>query len=114
MQDGLASFANSAWTTAMAKYQEMIETGCFQKNPLGTNYEASQELAATGKTLGLVQGNWVVALLKGKNPSGTFVLKALPATDNPASTFMPAAAGAGYGSTPRRRTRSSRSSSSTS
>jgi raffinose/stachyose/melibiose transport system substrate-binding protein len=97
MQDGLTSFANSAWTTAMAKYMEMERTGCFQKNPLGTNYEASQDLAATGKTLGLVQGNWVVALLKGKNPSGTFTLKALPATDNPAETIMPAAAGAGYG-----------------
>ncbi|MEU9828164.1 ABC transporter substrate-binding protein [Micromonospora chersina] len=97
MQGGQAAFANSAWTTAMAKYQEMNQTGCFQKNPLGTSYEASQELAATGKTLGIVQGNWVVALLKGKNPSGTFVLKALPATDDPATFVMPAAAGAGYG-----------------
>jgi len=97
MQEGQVAFANSAWTTAMAKYLEMERTGCFQKNPLGTNYEKSQELAATGKTLGLVQGNWVVALLKGKNPNGTFVLKALPATDNPTETMMPAAAGAGYG-----------------
>ena len=97
MAAGQATFANSAWTTALAKYIEMDKTGCFQPNSLGTSYEASQELAATGKTLGLVQGNWVVALLKGKNPNGTYVLKALPATDDPASTFMPAAAGAGYG-----------------
>ena len=75
----------------------MDKTGCFQKNPLGTSYEASQQLAATGKTLGIVQGNWVVALLKDKNPTGTFTLKALPATDDPASSIMPAAAGAGYG-----------------
>src|SRR5262245_61777677 len=97
MQAGHATFAQSAWTTAMAKYQDMNRAGCFQQNPLGTNYEASQELAATGKTLGLVQGNWVIALLKGKNPNGTFVLKALPATDTPSEIFMPAAAGAGYG-----------------
>jgi raffinose/stachyose/melibiose transport system substrate-binding protein len=97
MQGGQATFANSPWTTAMAKYQEMNKNGCFQKNPLGTSYEASQELAATGKTLGIVQGNWVVALLKGKNASGTYTLKPLPATDDPASCFMPAAAGAGYG-----------------
>jgi len=113
MQGGQATFANSAWTAAMAKYQEMDRTGCFQKNPLGASYEASQELAATGKTLGLVQGNWVIALLKKQNPSGTFTLKALPATDDPAKFVMPAAAGAGYGSTPRRRTRTSRCSSST-
>ena len=84
MQAGQATFANSPWTTAMAKYLEMEKTGCFQKNPLGTSYEASQDLAATGKTLGIVQGNWVIALLKGKNPNGTFTLKALPATDDPA------------------------------
>jgi raffinose/stachyose/melibiose transport system substrate-binding protein len=97
MQAGQATFTDSAWTAAMAKYLEMEKTGCFQKNPLGTNYEASQALAATGKTLGLVQGNWVIALLKQKNSAGTFVLKALPATDDQAITIMPAAAGAGYG-----------------
>ncbi|MFE7794747.1 ABC transporter substrate-binding protein [Streptomyces sp. NPDC057460] len=97
MQAGQTTFAGSAWTTALAKYEEMQKAGCFQKNPLGTSYEASQELAATGKTLGIIQGNWVVALLKGKNPSGNFTLKALPATDTSSEFLMPAAAGAGYG-----------------
>jgi raffinose/stachyose/melibiose transport system substrate-binding protein len=97
MQAGQATFAKSEWTTALNKYIEMDKVGCFQKNALGTSYEATQELAATGKTLGVIQGNWVIALLKQKNPAGTFVLKALPATDDPAKTFMPAAAGAGYG-----------------
>jgi len=97
MQAGQATFAKSQWTTALDKYLTMEKTGCFQKNPLGTNYEASQQLAATGKTLGIVQGNWVIALLKQKNPKGTFTLKALPATDTPSETLIPAAAGAGYG-----------------
>ncbi|MEU9191166.1 extracellular solute-binding protein [Streptomyces sp. NPDC048484] len=97
MQAGEATFAKSPWTTALDKYLTMQKTGCFQKNPLGTNYEASQQLAATGKTLGIIQGNWVIALLKQKNPKGTFTLKALPATDDPSETLVPAAAGAGYG-----------------
>ncbi|XVV17032.1 ABC transporter substrate-binding protein [Actinoplanes sp. CA-131856] len=97
LQSGQATFANSQWTTAMAKYQEMDKAGCFQKNPLGTSYEASQALAATGKTLGIVQGNWIIGLLKQKNPNGKFTMTALPATDEPASFLMPAAAGAGYG-----------------
>jgi raffinose/stachyose/melibiose transport system substrate-binding protein len=97
MQAGQATFATSPWTTAMAKYLQMNQTGCFQKNPLGTDYAASQDLAATGKTLGLVQGNWVVSLLKQKNPTGTFILKPLPATDDTASILMPGGAGAGYG-----------------
>ncbi len=97
MAAGDASFADSAWTTAMAKYLELERTGCFQENPLGTSYEASQELAATGKTLGIIQGNWVIALLKKQNPDGNFTLSALPATDDPAQTLIPAAPGAGYG-----------------
>jgi raffinose/stachyose/melibiose transport system substrate-binding protein len=97
MQAGQATFAQSPWTTAMAKYLEMQKTGCFQKNPLGTSYAATQQLAATGKTLGLIQGNWVVSLLKKQNPGGTFVLKPLPATDSQDQILMPAAAGAGYG-----------------
>ncbi|MCL8011237.1 ABC transporter substrate-binding protein [Streptomyces sp. AS02] len=97
MQSGQATFAKSPWATALDKYLTMEKTGCFQKNPLGTNYEASQQLAATGKTLGIIQGNWVIALLKGKNPQGSFTLKALPATDDPSETIIPAAAGAGYG-----------------
>jgi raffinose/stachyose/melibiose transport system substrate-binding protein len=96
MQAGQTTFGNSPWTTAMAKYLEMEKTGCFQKNPLGTSYEGTQDLAATGKTLGVIQGNWVIALLKQKNPTGTFFAKPLPATDDPAQTIMPAAAGAGY------------------
>lgn len=97
MQTGQATFAQSQWTTALDKYLTMEKTGCFQKNPLGTNYEASQGLAATGRTLGIIQGNWVIALLKQKNPQGTFTFKALPATDDPSATIVPAAAGAGYG-----------------
>lgn len=97
MQSGAATFAGSEWTTAMAKYLEMDKSKCFQDNGLGTSYEASQDLAATGKTLGIIQGNWVVALLKNKNPNGNFELKVLPATDEPATFYMPGAAGAGYG-----------------
>jgi raffinose/stachyose/melibiose transport system substrate-binding protein len=96
MQAGQATFAKSPWTTAMAKYMDMDKAGCFQQNALGTSYEATQQLAATGKTLGVIQGNWIVALLKKQNPNGTFVLKALPATDEPAKFIMPGAAGAGY------------------
>jgi raffinose/stachyose/melibiose transport system substrate-binding protein len=44
-----------------------------------------------------VQGNWIVPLLKEKNPQGTFTLKPLPGIDDTAKIIMPAAAGAGYG-----------------
>jgi raffinose/stachyose/melibiose transport system substrate-binding protein len=97
MAKGQDSFADSPWSTAVAKYIEMDKTGCFQDSPLSTSYEASQKLAATGKTLGIIQGNWVISLLKKQNPQGSFTLKPLPATDDPSQTIVPAAAGAGYG-----------------
>jgi raffinose/stachyose/melibiose transport system substrate-binding protein len=97
MQNGQATFADSPWSTALDQYLQLNKAGCFQKNALGTSYEASQTLAATGKTLGIVQGNWVVALLKEKNPQGSFTLKPLPAIDDASKILMPAAAGAGYG-----------------
>jgi len=97
MQAGQATFAGSEWETALDKYLQMNRAGCFQENGLGTSYEASQALVATGKTLGIVQGNWVVALLKEQNPSGTFTLEPLPAIDDTSKILMPAAAGAGYG-----------------
>jgi raffinose/stachyose/melibiose transport system substrate-binding protein len=97
MQAGQATFAGSPWTTAVAKYVEMERTGCFQDNPLGASYEASQKLAATGRTLGIIQGNWVISLLKKQNPKGTFTFTPLPATDDPDQIIVPAAAGAGYG-----------------
>ncbi len=105
MADGQATFTGSAWEQALAKYQEMFDAGCFQKDPLGTSYEASQALAADGRTLGVVQGNWIVSLLKEKNPDASFTFKPLPALDDEAKTLIPAAAGPATGSTPRPRTR---------
>src|SRR5205823_4573987 len=76
---------------------QMNQSGCFQKNPLGTSYESSQAQVASGKALAMVQGNWVISLLKKQNPAATFEMKALPATDNASQTWMAAAPGAGYG-----------------
>jgi raffinose/stachyose/melibiose transport system substrate-binding protein len=97
MAAGKTTFASSPWTTAVAKYVDMDKAGCFQESPLSTSYEASQKLAATGRTLGIIQGNWVISLLKKQNPKGTFTLEPLPATDDAGQTIVPAAPGAGYG-----------------
>jgi hypothetical protein len=67
----------------------------FVTQPVGpqARYEAGQTLAAAGKTLGLIEGNWIIGLLKQKNPNGRFTMTALSATDDPAAFIMPAAAG---------------------
>lgn len=96
MAQGKAKFAGSGWVTAMDKYLQMNQSGCFQKNPLGTSYEATIDMVATGKALGLVNGNWVLSLLQQKNAKTDYVLKPLPATDNASETKMAAATGGGY------------------
>jgi raffinose/stachyose/melibiose transport system substrate-binding protein len=97
MAAGQQTFVGSGWETAMQKYMEMNEKGCFNDNPLGTNYEASIASTAKGETLAVIQVNSAVTQLKLQDPDGTFTMLPVPATDNPDETRMAGAAGANYG-----------------
>jgi raffinose/stachyose/melibiose transport system substrate-binding protein len=93
---GKASFARSGWSTAEDQYVQMDQQGCFQDSPLGTNYNASLPLVANGQAAGVVQGSWAFAPLRQANPTPTYKMYPLPATNNPAQTWMPGAANAGF------------------
>jgi raffinose/stachyose/melibiose transport system substrate-binding protein len=97
MAAGQQTFVGSPWETAMQKYLAMNEAGCFNDNPLGTNYEASITSTARGQTLAVVQVNSAVTQLKMQAPDTTFTMLPVPATDNPDETRMAGAAGANYG-----------------
>ena len=93
MKNGSATFAGSPWETAMNKYLEMNQHGCFQKDPLGTSVEATDAQVAKGDAVAVVQGTWELGNLKKAAPAGTqFVMEPLPATDDTAQTRMPGAA----------------------
>ena len=95
---GKKNFQNSGWTTAMQKYLQMNKAGCFQPQPLGTSVDASIKLVTTGKAVGVIQVNAELATLQQQSPAGTkYNLLPVPATDNPAQTMMPGAAGGSYG-----------------
>jgi len=97
MRDGGATFVGSQWETAMAKYLEMDERGCFQDDPLGTSFESSITQVASGAAAGLVQGTWALGGLRDEAADGTtFTMRALPATDDPAAQLMPGAAAGTY------------------
>jgi raffinose/stachyose/melibiose transport system substrate-binding protein len=96
MKAGKTSFSRSRWVQAENQYVAMNERGCFQQSSLGTNYNASLPLVANGQAAGVVQGSWAFAPLRQANPKPTYKMFPLPATNNPAQTWMPGAANAGF------------------
>lgn len=97
MNKGEETFAKSGWKEAFKKYMEMQNSGCFQKNNLGTVYEDALSMVAKGDALSSVQVNLSVTAMEAVAPEGTvFKLEPLPATDDPSETRVAVAAGAGY------------------
>ncbi|EXG79409.1 ABC transporter substrate-binding protein [Cryptosporangium arvum] len=97
MTDGKATFAGSAWKTALDQYLEMNKKGCFSANPLGTSIENAISQVASGKSVGMIHVTSGLNQLQSEAPSGTeFGMFAVPATDNAADTQMPGAAGGSY------------------
>lgn len=97
MAAGDASFADSGWATAMEKYLEMDEAGCFNDNPLGTSYEASVSSVAQGEAVGLVQVATTLSQVQSEAGDTELAMFALPATDDADETLMPGSVSAAYG-----------------
>lgn len=94
---GKAQFSGSGWKTAMDKYLEMNKRGCFSKDPLGTSVDEANRQVGQGDAVAAVQVLAVTGQIEGTAPAGTeFGMFPLPATDNPADTRMPGAAGGAY------------------
>lgn len=97
MKAGAATFAGSGWLTAMTKYLQMNRRGCFSKDPLGTSFENAVAQVAKGQAVAAIQVTSVLGQLKSEAPQGTtFGMFPVPATDDPAQTRMPGAAGGAY------------------
>jgi ABC-type glycerol-3-phosphate transport system substrate-binding protein len=97
MQSGSAHFVGSGWQTAMDKYLQMNQRGCFQKDPLGTSFESSLAQVAKGQAIAAIQVTSILNQIKSQAPAGTqFGLFPVPATDDPSQVLMPGAAGGAY------------------
>lgn len=98
MNEGKVTFASSPWVDVMAKNLEMADAGCFQDNYLGTTYEEALKLLSSGDALASVQvSSSLTAVLDGAPEGSTFEFQPLPANNDAAKTFIPAAAGGSYG-----------------
>jgi raffinose/stachyose/melibiose transport system substrate-binding protein len=100
MELGKETFAGSGWRTALGKYMEMDDRGCFNADPLDTTYEETLDQVATGRAVGVVQVASVLSELRAAAPGMKLRMTALPATDDPGDTRMPGAVSAAYGLNP--------------
>jgi raffinose/stachyose/melibiose transport system substrate-binding protein len=97
LKAGKTSFSKSGWRTAENQYVEMNQHGCFERFPLGTNYNASLALVATSHAAGVVQGSWAFAPLRQANSRPTYKMFPFPAKNSSvAQIWMPGAANAGF------------------
>jgi raffinose/stachyose/melibiose transport system substrate-binding protein len=98
MDAGTATFAHSAWATAMDKYLELQKNGCFQPGAVGTVYDDALKLVATGQAFGSVQVSTSIATMQKHAPKDTkFTMAPFPATDDASSQLMAGAVGASFG-----------------
>lgn len=93
---GEETFQDSAWAQVVDQQAQMLDAGCYQDDLLGIGSDASLELIAGGQALGTIQGSFMFPALRDLAPDTQFTLYPLPATDDPAETYMSIGAAAGY------------------
>jgi len=71
--DGKTTFSkDKGYLEATEKYQEMIDSGCFQPNMTGTPYDESNRMVAAGEALGQFLIGTRIAALQAVAPDGDF------------------------------------------
>ena len=75
---GTGSFSHSAWTQMMKDYLDLNARGYFNKGALGTTYDQTTQLIASGKAAMVVNGNWILAPIRRLNPGQQLGMFPLP------------------------------------
>lgn len=64
MAAGKATFSNSPWKRVMADYYALNEKGFFNEGVLGTTYDQTAQLLASGQAAMVVNGTWMIPNLR--------------------------------------------------
>ncbi|MFC5468503.1 ABC transporter substrate-binding protein [Cohnella suwonensis] len=97
MYDGKATFAGSAWTKMMEDYIALNDKGYFNKGVLGTSYDQSVQLMATGKAAMMVMGNWALPAILGVNKDADLGMFPLPYAEAGKPVYVSSAIALGIG-----------------
>jgi len=84
LETGEAKLTDEPYVTMMTDLATMVEDGLFQKNAMGTKYDASLSLFAMGEASMLITGTWSVGGLKEMDETLEFGLFSMPGVNVPA------------------------------
>ncbi|MDX3104121.1 ABC transporter substrate-binding protein [Nonomuraea angiospora] len=93
VRDGKTTLAASPWKQVLEKYKQMYDAGCFGEGALGRTRSQGGDEVAAGKALAVAEVGAGLTPIQKAAPSSEFVMAPIPATDNPADTYMPALPG---------------------
>ncbi|MGP4014338.1 ABC transporter substrate-binding protein [Saccharopolyspora sp. 5N708] len=86
----------SALTKAHEEYLQMRDANCFQPNSTGYSDTQATQLVTSGKALGVDVISPAIDDLKQGNPNLRYDMFEIPATENPADTYLTTNTGAAY------------------
>ncbi|WP_417503779.1 ABC transporter substrate-binding protein [Microbacterium sp.] len=95
LDEGSVQFTDEAWTEVFEKVDQMKGAGCFTPDPAGVNLDAQLSAVAAGDAVGVVHVGGVFSVLEAKDPELEYVLRPLPATDDPEDTVFSGDLGVG-------------------
>jgi raffinose/stachyose/melibiose transport system substrate-binding protein len=94
---GKTTFAGSTWLTIFQREYQMLQKGCFAKDPDGTSVNAAQAEVANGQALSYIGQSNQYPMLAQLAPSDTFASTSFPSTNNPNDTRLAVAIESTYG-----------------
>lgn len=81
MYDGKVKFNGPEWKEIIERYLDLNKKGYFNTGVLGTTYDQTVQLIATGKSAMVVNGNWILAPIRQANKDLDLGMFPLPAVD---------------------------------
>lgn len=89
LESGDATFSgNEGWNTAMERYQEMGEAGCFSPDATGTTSDEQIRQVAAGEAMGMFGIGFQVGGLREQAPDAEFSLHVLSGDDDASSDLV--------------------------
>ena len=94
MYEGKRKFAGPEWKAVMERYLDLDKRGYFHPGVLGTTYDQTIQLMATGRAAMVVQGNWILPGIRSAAPDMELGMFPLPAVEKGQDIWISSAVGA--------------------
>ncbi|GAA5088034.1 extracellular solute-binding protein [Microbacterium yannicii] len=82
LDDGSATYQDSAWVDQFEIYQKMFDEGCFGEGALGRDRKQGGDAVAAGKAFGIVDVGAAKSAMVATSPDTQYVVAGIPASDD--------------------------------